>query len=132
MNNTIKKLKEKAKQLKSDTYALFLAYKDKRVKWYAKIFIIIVISYALSPIDLIPDFIPILGLLDDIILVPLGIYFALKMIPQDIMEECREKARIYLENNKKPKNWIVGIIIILIWILFLFIGIKFIINLILN
>jgi len=73
MNNTIKKLKEKAKQLKSDTYALFLAYKDKRVKWYAKIFIIIVISYALSPIDLIPDFIPILGLLDDIILVPLGI-----------------------------------------------------------
>jgi len=54
------------------------------------------------------------------------------MIPQDIMEECREKARIYLENNKKPKNWIVGIIIILIWILFLFIGIKFIINLILN
>eukprot|EP01120_Amphizonella_sp_Union-15-10_P014313 TRINITY_DN6894_c0_g1_i1.p1 TRINITY_DN6894_c0_g1~~TRINITY_DN6894_c0_g1_i1.p1 ORF type:complete len:129 (+),score=9.52 TRINITY_DN6894_c0_g1_i1:135-521(+) len=108
------KIKKAAKALKKETYAVYLATKDRRTPWYAKLLGIIIISYALSPIDLIPDFIPILGYLDDIILVPVGIWLLLKLIPGEVMEECRQRAE--LELNKKEKNWFVGAIIIVIWI----------------
>ncbi len=78
--------KEKVKKLKQEIYALYLAYKDPRVSWYAKIFIVILVGYAISPIDLIPDFIPIIGYLDDLILLPLGIILVIKMIPKEVME----------------------------------------------
>jgi len=94
-------LKEKANQLKIDTYALYLAYRDPRVPLYAKIFVAIVVAYALSPIDLIPDFIPILGYIDDLIIIPAGIYLSLKMIPREVLEECREKAQSASIDNKK-------------------------------
>jgi uncharacterized membrane protein YkvA (DUF1232 family) len=68
-------------------YAIYLAYKDPRVPWYAKLLATCVVAYALSPVDLIPDFIPILGYLDDLILVPLGIYLVIKMIPDEVMAE---------------------------------------------
>jgi uncharacterized membrane protein YkvA (DUF1232 family) len=110
-------LKEKAKQLKNETYALYLASKDKRVPWYAKAFVIVIVGYALSPIDLIPDFIPVLGFLDDLILVPAGIYIALKMIPHDVMYECREKAK--QELGKGKTNWVAAAIIIIIWAMIL-------------
>jgi uncharacterized membrane protein YkvA (DUF1232 family) len=93
-----------------------LAYKDNRVPWYAKLFIIGVVSYAFSPIDLIPDFIPILGFLDEVILLPLGIMFALKMIPQEVIANCEAEAKRMMENGK-PRNWLVGILIILLWVL---------------
>ena len=108
-------LKEKAKQLKADTYALYLAYRDPRVPWYAKIFVGVVVAYALSPIDLIPDFIPVLGYIDDLIIVPAGIYLSLKMIPREVLEECREKARSASIDNKT--QWVVAFIIVLIWVL---------------
>lgn len=94
---------------------LYLAYRDPRVPWYAKCVAICVVAYAFSPIDLIPDFIPILGYLDDLIIVPLGIIIALKLIPQTIIEEYRNKAE---ENGQKdkPRNWIVGTLFIAIWI----------------
>ena len=79
-------LREKAKQLKTDVYALYLAYKDPRVPWYAKAFMALIIGYALSPIDLIPDFIPVLGYLDDLIIIPAGISLSLKMIPKEVLE----------------------------------------------
>lgn len=107
--------KQWAKKLKTDTYALFLAYKDPRVPWYAKVFVAITVGYALSPIDLIPDFIPILGYLDDLILIPLGISLALKMIPKEVMIECREKAEKII-GTTKPKNRIAAIIIVSIWV----------------
>ena len=107
-------LKEKAKQLKTDTYALYLAYRDPRVPWYAKIFIAIVVAYALSPIDLIPDFIPVLGYIDDLIIIPVGIYISLRMIPREVLEECREKARSASIDNKT--KWIAAFIIVLIWL----------------
>ena len=107
-----------AKKLKTETYALFLAYKDQRVPWYAKVFVAIVVGYALSPIDLIPDFIPILGYLDDLILIPLGISIALKMIPREVMVECRKKAEKMI-GTKRPENRIAAIIIVLIWIVVL-------------
>jgi uncharacterized membrane protein YkvA (DUF1232 family) len=111
----IKKLKQMAKKLKTQLVVLFFAYKDPRVPWYAKAFTICVVAYAFSPIDLIPDFIPILGYLDDLIIVPLGIFLALKMIPQDVLDDCSIKAQEKI-NEKKPKNWLVGGLFILIWI----------------
>ena len=110
----MKKVKAWAKNLKRQTLVLYLAYKDDRVPWYAKIFIVCVVSYAFSPIDLIPDFIPILGYLDDVIIVPLGIMFALKMIPQVVIANCEMQAKSIMQNGK-PKNWIVGALIVLIW-----------------
>ncbi|MBU8917766.1 YkvA family protein [Neobacillus sp. 114] len=111
-------IKTWAKGLKKNIYVLYLAYKDPRVPWYAKVFTVCVVAYAFSPIDLIPDFIPILGYLDDIILVPLGIMLALKMIPKDIIAECEMKAQEMMSKGK-PKNWIAGSIILVIWFLIL-------------
>lgn len=109
-------MKERLKQLRIDTYALYLAYRDPRVPFRAKLLIAAVVGYALSPIDLIPDFIPILGQLDDLIIVPAGIALALRMMPPEILEEYREKAKSGISNNKR-KNWIAAAIIVLIWLL---------------
>src|SRR5512136_2599131 len=81
-----------AETLKVETYALYLAYRDPRVPWPAKLFAACVVGYAFSPIDMIPDFIPVLGYLDDIVIVPLGIALALKMIPADVMSDARQQA----------------------------------------
>jgi len=88
----LEKLKGMARSIKQNVFVLFLSYKDSRVPWYTKLFTICVVAYAFSPIDLIPDFIPILGYLDDLIIVPLGIALALKMIPEPVLIDCREKA----------------------------------------
>ena len=84
--------KARARALKRDTYALYLACRDPRVPWYAKALAAAVVAYALSPIDLIPDFIPVLGYLDDLLLVPLGLALALRLIPAPVMAECRREA----------------------------------------
>lgn len=125
--NKLSKLKEYARKLKQDLFVLFLSYKDSRTPWYAKIVAICVVAYAFSPIDLIPDFIPILGYVDDLIIVPLGIFLALKLIPPFVIEENREKAK-QINKNGKPKNWFVGIVFILIWILLAVWIIKILIN----
>ena len=108
-------LKNKSKLLKTDAYALYLAYKDPRIPWYARILAICVVGYAVSPIDLIPDFIPILGYLDDLILIPLGIALVLKMIPKDVMYEYRERARAAIIQGK-PVNWVAATVIVGIWV----------------
>ena len=108
-------LKNKARLLKIEVYAIYLAYKDPRVPLYARIFAVCVVGYAFSPIDLIPDPIPILGYLDDLILIPLGIALVLKMIPKEVMAEYREQAKaVMLKGN--PVNWIAAIVIIGIWV----------------
>ncbi|MDF2960203.1 MAG: hypothetical protein K0S39_1938 [Paenibacillus sp.] len=112
----LKQLKQYARRLKQNLYVLYLAYKDPRVAWYAKCFPVCIVAYAFSPIDLIPDFIPVLGYLDDLIIVPFGIYLALKMIPSFIIDEHRQQAEA-VRMKGKPKNWFVGILFILIWIL---------------
>jgi len=111
-------LKTKIKKLKKEVGALYLAYKRPDVPIYAKLVSILVVGYALSPIDLIPDFIPVLGYLDDLILVPLGIAFAIKLIPKNIMDECRQQSENMFSEGK-PKNWIFAGIIIFIWVLIL-------------
>ena len=110
----MEKIKAWAKNLKRQLFILYFAYQDERVPWYAKLFTVCVVAYAFSPIDLIPDFIPILGYLDDVIILPLGIMFALKMIPKDVISDCEVKANEMMKNGK-PKNWIVGSLIIFIW-----------------
>ena len=111
-------LKQKAKQLKSEIYCLYLAYRDPRVAWYAKAFLLVIVAYALSPIDLIPDFIPVLGHVDDLIIVPVGIFLAMKMIPKEVLEECREKAKY--EPIASKAKWVAMFVIISAWLLVLY------------
>ena len=115
----IKSWKKKTKQLRTEIVALYLAYKHPRTRWYAKVLAALILGYALSPIDLIPDFIPVIGYLDDLVIVPLGIALLVKIIPRDILEECRAKAQSDLL-NRKSKNWVAAIIIVLIWLLALY------------
>jgi uncharacterized membrane protein YkvA (DUF1232 family) len=109
--------KQRVRQLKKETYAIYLACKDPRVPWYARVFAGFVVAYAFSPIDLIPDVIPILGYLDDLVLVPLGIILVLRMIPPTVLAECREKAEAAMGEGK-PTSWIAAGVIVAIWLLF--------------
>jgi len=117
------KLKLWARNIKRDVVALWLAARDPRVPWYAKAIAGAVAAYALSPIDLIPDFIPVLGYLDDLIIVPLGIILAVKMIPDDLMAEFRTEAthRSYRPTSRTGLAFIVAVWVLaalgLIWIL---------------
>jgi len=113
---TIETWKRRARQLKLETYAVYLAYRDPRTPWYAKLFAACVVGYAFSPIDLIPDPIPILGYLDDLVLIPLGVALALRMIPRPVLAECREKAQEVMSQGK-PTNWVAAAVIIAIWVL---------------
>ena len=122
----LKKLKDNAKKLKNEIVIISLAFKDKRTPIIAKIIIGLTVSYALSPIDLIPDFIPVLGYLDDLIILPLLIILSIKMIPKQVLIECRE-----MTSKDSPINKKIGILsaifIILIWLgLFIAIIVKFI------
>ncbi len=114
MEQFIETWKQRARQLKIEVYALYLAYQDPRVPWVARIFTACVVAYAFSPIDLIPDFIPIIGYLDDLILIPLGIKIALSMIPIEVMNESREKAHEIIRQGK-PVNWVAAIVIVILW-----------------
>jgi uncharacterized membrane protein YkvA (DUF1232 family) len=120
-------LKQRIRNLKTEVHALYLASKDPRVPWYAKVIMALTIGYAISPIDLIPDFIPVLGQLDDLIIVPAGIALVVKMIPKNVMEEYRQKARNEAINTR-PK-WVVALIIITIWVLALYLVIRLILPL---
>jgi uncharacterized membrane protein YkvA (DUF1232 family) len=107
--------KGRTRQLKAELYALYLAYRDPRVPLYARVFAACVVGYAFSPIDLIPDPIPILGYLDDLILIPLGIALAIRMIPAPVLAECREKARQAIK-EKKPTNRTAAAVIVALWL----------------
>lgn len=111
----LNKLKQRARHLKAEIYALYLAYRDPRVPWYARVFVACVVGYALSPIDLIPDFVPVLGYLDDLIVLPLGLSIALRLIPAEVMAECRAQARERLASGK-PRNWLAAAVIVAIWL----------------
>ena len=108
--------KQRARQLKTETYALYLAYKDPRVPWHARLFAALVVGYAFSPIDLIPDPIPVLGYLDDLILIPMGVMLALRMIPPEVLVECRAKAEAAMRQGKPTNQWAAAAIIAL-WLL---------------
>ena len=109
--------KQRAKQLRSETYALYLAYKDPRVPWYAKVFAACLVGYVFSPIDLIPDFIPVVGLLDELVVVPVGVILARKMIPDEVLADCRRKSREVMREGR-PVNYVAAIVVIAVWLLF--------------
>ena len=115
----LENLKKRAEKLRSEVQVLMLAYADKRTPIIAKILIAITVGYLLSPIDLIPDFIPVLGILDDLILVPVLIAISIKLIPKKILEEIRQQVKDNPQKLKK-NNWIFAAIIIMIWLLFLY------------
>jgi len=100
-------------ELKTEIHALCLAYRDPRVPWYGKVLAASVVGYALSPIDLIPDFVPLLGYVDDLILVPLGIALAIKTIPPEVMAECRERARV---SQVTTTGRVAAAVIVAIWV----------------
>jgi uncharacterized membrane protein YkvA (DUF1232 family) len=121
----LKEWPRRVERLKVETFALYLAYKDPRVPWHARLFAALVVAYALSPIDLIPDFIPVLGYLDDLVLVPLGTLVAIRLIPAAVLDECRAQARAEI----RPGNaigrraalvvgltWLIAIILVAVWL----------------
>jgi uncharacterized membrane protein YkvA (DUF1232 family) len=115
MATWIERWKRWAKQLKLSVYALYLAYRDPRTPWYAKLVAACVVGYAFSPIDLIPDFIPVLGYLDDLLLLPLGVALALKLIPKQVMADSRLRAA-QLEAERRPVNKVAALVIVTIWL----------------
>ena len=114
-HNLLKRLKQRAAELKSETYSVYLASKDPGVPWYARVMVGALIAYALSPIDLIPDFIPVIGYLDDLIIVPGGILLALKMIPPKVMQECRLRAKNEVLSGRE--RWLAAGIVLTMWLL---------------
>ena len=108
-------LKHRAGRLKAETVALYLAARDPRTPWYAKVLVAGIVAYAISPIDLIPDFVPVLGYLDDLILIPLGIALAIKLVPHSVLAECRTRAQDTIQNGK-PVSRFAGAVIVLIWL----------------
>ena len=116
--------KQRARRLKTELYALYLAYRDPRVPWYARLLAALVVGYAFSPIDLIPDPIPVLGYLDDLVLIPLGIALALRLIPAPVMADCRAKAREAADSGKPLVSWVAAGVIMAIWILLVVLAIR--------
>jgi len=108
--------KRRARRLKAETHTLYLAYRHPRTPWYAKIFAALIVGYVFSPIDPIPDFIPVVGLLDELVVVPIGVIVARKMIPEDVFEECREKGREVAEGEKSVSR-VAAVVVVAVWLL---------------
>jgi len=113
---TLDRLKQQARRLKEQTYALYLVARDPRTPWFAKLLAGAVVAYALSPIDLIPDFIPVLGYLDDLILLPLGIWCAVRLVPAEVLDDARERAASSVE-GELPASRGLAAAIIATWLL---------------
>lgn len=106
-------LQRRARRLKAETLALYLAARHPKTPWYAKLFMAGIVAYAFSPIDLIPDFVPILGYLDDLVLLPLGIALAIKMVPPSVWAECRARAGLA---HSQPAGHVAGAVIVVLWV----------------
>lgn len=119
---SIKELKEKTKNIETDIYALYKAYRDPRVPWYVKLIILFLLGYFISPIDLIPDFIPVIGYIDDILIISITIYIILRLIPSDVFQDCRNKA--ICEPISVKSKWIVTFSIVIIWFIAIYMAIR--------
>lgn len=105
---------KRAKLLKRDVYTLYFALKDPRTPWYARVWISIVVIYAFSPIDLIPDMVPVFGYLDELVLIPLAVSLAIKMMPLHLLSECRDKAS---RLETRPVSRLGALVIVVLWLL---------------
>jgi len=116
----MQRLKIWAAALKREVMTLWFACRDPRTPWYARVLTMLIVAYALSPIDLIPDFIPVLGYLDELILLPVGIYLVLKLVPAQALADARARAQSWVESReRKPRNWIAAAVIVLVWVVML-------------
>jgi uncharacterized membrane protein YkvA (DUF1232 family) len=111
----IEKLKQGARRLKAETLALYLAARHPDTPWYAKLLVAAIVAYAFSPIDLIPDFIPIVGYLDDLVILPIGIALAIKLVPPTVLAECRAMGQEVMVNGK-PVSRVAGAVVAIIWL----------------
>jgi uncharacterized membrane protein YkvA (DUF1232 family) len=114
----LQNLREKVRKLNTEIFALYLAYRHPQVSWVAKLVIALTIGYALSPIDLIPDFVPVFGFLDDLVIVPVGIALSIRLIPPDVLTECREKAAAQFSGTK-PTFRYAWLVVMFTWLLVL-------------
>jgi uncharacterized membrane protein YkvA (DUF1232 family) len=113
----MRRLREWAQRLKSEIVALWFCTRHPRTPFIAKALAAALVAYAFSPIDLIPDFIPVLGYLDDLILLPIGIWIVLKLVPADVLEECRGQAARWLEEKKAgPRSYLGAAFIVALWL----------------
>jgi uncharacterized membrane protein YkvA (DUF1232 family) len=115
------KLRDRMRLLKRETFALYLAARHPGTPWHARLFVALVVAYAFSPIDLIPDFVPVLGYLDDVVLIPLGIVLAMRLVPAEVLAECRARAR-EVEAGGRPVSRTAAAAVIGIWILLAVLG----------
>lgn len=116
-------LNERARKLKTDIPAVFLALKDKETPLMAKVFAALTVAYALSPIDIIPDFIPVFGYLDDLVLLPLLVALTIRFIPDDVLARCRTQSE-GMWNDGKPEKWYYAIPIVLVWVVIIVFALK--------
>ena len=116
-------LRQRARLLKRETLALYLAARDPRTPWYAKLLAVAIVAYALSPIDLIPDFIPVLGYLDELVLIPAGIALVIRLVPREVMADSRERADGVVDKAKKTAVW-AAVVIASIWLLIAWVVIR--------
>ena len=113
------RLRAWAQALRKDLLTLWFCRNLPGTPWYAKLLAALIVAYAFSPIDLIPDFIPVIGYLDDLIIVPLGIYVTLRLIPEPVLVEARARADVWLASrSKKPRSYAAAIVFVLLWIAF--------------
>ncbi|MEK9951077.1 MAG: DUF1232 domain-containing protein [Curvibacter sp.] len=105
-------IRQRARALKAETYVLYLAARHPRTPWYAKLLVAVVVAYAFSPLDLIPDFIPVLGLLDDLVLIPLGLLLALRLVPPQVLAECRARA----QERRRIVSRAAAVFVVLVWL----------------
>lgn len=112
----LERWRQRARELRGEVHALYLAIRHPGTPWHAKVLAALVVGYAFSPIDLIPDPIPVLGYLDDLVLLPLGILLALRLIPAPVWEECRARAREEA-TSERPRSWIAAVLIVALWLL---------------
>ncbi len=110
-----KNWQEKAEALERQVYILYLAYRHPRTPWYAKALALGVVAYALSPIDLIPDFIPLFGYVDDLLIVPVGVLLVIKLVPPQVMEECKRRAAEMQAEGAPQFRWM-GLVVVLLWL----------------
>jgi uncharacterized membrane protein YkvA (DUF1232 family) len=121
------RLKQRAGRLKTDTYALYLVARDPRTPWYAKLLAAVVAAYAFSPVDLIPDFIPVVGYLDDLVIVPAGTWAAIKLVPPEVLAECRARAA-QTAGGDRPVSRAAAGVIVLIWLALAGLGVAWLLE----
>lgn len=112
----LNKLRRRASQLKSEIFALYLSARHPQTPWYVKLWVAGIVAYAFSPIDLIPDFVPVLGILDDLVLLPIAIALAIKMVPDSVLAECRARAKETFQSGK-PVSLVAGAFIVAMWLI---------------